>query len=139
MNDIKQILKLLAMVSLVIGIFFIVGVSITLISLEDGDKIEPTVYNSVESPNKEHHATVFEYNTGGATTGFKTYVSIVSKNEKTELLNNSIFEVSDHPSQNNIILKWVADNKLSIKFIAVGNFKTYLKLDSFKNISIIYE
>ena len=98
------IVVLSILVLLMMPVLFVVG-TIVVSTLF----IEPTIIQSVSSPNGEYVAYVYEKN-GGATTGFIYHISILRSDRKLRYTNGNVYIDSLPP--NNI--EWLSDDVLFV-------------------------
>ncbi len=92
-----------------------------------------TVLGSVSSPNKKLTVIVFERGCG-ATTGFSTHISMLTKSNKLENNAGNIFIAKGKPDQ--YIVHWESDDKVIIKGYSKIVFK---KKILFNGVTITYE
>lgn len=72
------------------------------------------LFQEVYSPNGQYKAIVFERNCG-ATTGWRTYVSVVKSDARVEAQRDGVFEADGYPDWFSIKLKWEDDRHIIIE------------------------
>jgi predicted small secreted protein len=94
------------------------------------------IFQEVYSPNQEHKVVIYERSCG-ASTGFRTHISII-KNNYSVTANNlgNIFRASGNPAWLNIKVNWQDENYVVIEYDE--NITPSFIENSFQNIVVKY-
>lgn len=96
------------------------------------------INKEVNSPNQEFKAVIFQRDCG-ATTGFSTQVSVVSKSKALPNEGGNILVIGGHPNDTLLEINWLSNSELNIDNNLNGSeYKAEKSIELSRKIKVSY-